>query len=73
MINGIQPRILTNGDDMNQSIWTQTAQLPTFQPLQGDIKTHVLIIGGGIAGLLCAYHLQQAGGDYILVEADRIC
>lgn len=73
MINGKQPRILTNGDDMNQSIWTETAQLPTFQPLQGDIKTHVLIIGGGIAGLLCAYHLQQAGADYILVEADRIC
>ena len=33
----------------------------------------MLIIGGGIAGLLCAYFLEQAGVSYVLVEADRIC
>ena len=58
---------------MKQSIWSETAQMPTFSPLQGDTSTQVLVIGGGIAGLLCAYHLQQAGVDYILTEADRIC
>ena len=47
--------------------------MPTFEPLQGDTKTDVLIIGGGLAGLLCAYELQQAGKDYLLIEADRIC
>ena len=55
------------------SIWLQTAQLPTFNPLRSDLKTDVLIIGGGMAGLLCAYKLAQAGVDYALVEADRIC
>ncbi|MBR5225898.1 MAG: FAD-dependent oxidoreductase [Clostridia bacterium] len=55
------------------SIWTQAAQLPSFEPLQTNIKTDVLIIGGGLAGLLCAWHLQQAGVDYALVEADTIC
>ncbi len=55
------------------SIWTDTAKTPEFPSLQGDIKTDVLIIGGGIAGLLCAYMLKQAGVDYILLEADRIC
>ncbi|WP_251318757.1 FAD-dependent oxidoreductase [Flintibacter muris] len=55
------------------SIWTQTAQLPRFPPLQSDLKSDVLIIGGGMAGLLCAYQLSQAGVDYALVEADRIC
>ena len=55
------------------SIWLQTVQLPTFGPLRSDLKTDVLIIGGGIAGLLCAYQLAQAGVDYALVEADRIC
>ncbi len=28
-----------------------------------------VIIGGGIAGLACAWYLQQAGIDYILLEA----
>ncbi|WP_295762250.1 FAD-dependent oxidoreductase [uncultured Oscillibacter sp.] len=55
------------------SIWTKTAQLPEFEPLTGDLRTGVLIVGGGMAGLLCAYWLAQAGVDYALVEADRIC
>jgi len=55
------------------SIWTKTAQLPSFEPLKGNIKTDVLIIGGGLAGLLCAYRLTQSGVDYALVEADVIC
>ena len=55
------------------SIWTQTAQLPPFDKLRSDLKTDVLIIGGGLAGVLCAYKLAQAGVDYALVEADRIC
>ena len=55
------------------SVWTKTAQMPSFEPLQKKIKTDVLIIGGGLAGLLCAWRLQQAGVDYALVEADAIC
>ena len=31
------------------------------------------MIGGGMAGLLCAYRLKQAGADVILAEAGRIC
>ncbi|MBE6924144.1 MAG: FAD-dependent oxidoreductase [Ruminococcaceae bacterium] len=55
------------------SIWTETTELPHFPPLKGNFHTDVLIIGGGIAGLLCAYQLQQAGINYILVEANTIC
>ena len=55
------------------SVWSKTAQLPRFEPLHGDQKTGVLIIGGGMAGLLCAYWLDRAGVDYLLVEASRIC
>ncbi len=55
------------------SIWTKTARLPRFAPLKNDLQTDVLIIGGGIAGLLCAYLLAEAGVDYALVEAKRIC
>ncbi len=55
------------------SVWTQTAQLPQFGPLPGDLHTDVLIIGGGMAGILCAYQLSRAGVGCALVEADRLC
>ncbi len=32
-----------------------------------------MVIGGGMAGLLCAYFLTQAGVDTLLVEENRIC
>lgn len=47
--------------------------MPHFEALQKDLNTDVLIIGGGLAGVLCAYRLQQAGIDYTLVEQNRIC
>ena len=56
-----------------ESLWSATAKLPRFPQLDGTKKTDVLIIGGGIAGLLTAYFLQQSGVDYLLVEQGRIC
>ena len=55
------------------SIWTKTVNLPHFPVLKGDKKTDVLIIGGGMAGMLCAYFLQQQGVDYVLAEGRTIC
>ena len=57
---------------MNESIWLKNACLPRFPELKKDLKTDVLILGGGLAGLLCAYKLEQAGVSYALIEADRI-
>ena len=56
-----------------ESLWQKTVELPRFDTLDQDLKTDVLIIGGGIAGLLCAYSLKQAGVDCVLVEAKQIC
>lgn len=56
-----------------ESIWERTARLPEFEPLRRDIHTDALVIGGGLAGLLCAYELTQAGVDCVLVEAGRLC
>ena len=57
---------------MNDSIWTTNVTMPRFPTLEGDTQTDVLIIGGGMAGLLCAWKLHQAGVDHLLIEADRI-
>lgn len=55
------------------SIWTENSKLPLFPRLNGTKKTDVLVIGGGLAGILCAYFLKQKGIDYILVEGEKIC
>lgn len=55
------------------SIWTANSKLPQFKTLDRDISADVLIIGGGIAGILCAYNFERAGVDYVLLEADKIC
>ncbi len=56
-----------------ESIWMADAALPRFEPLEGRVKTDVLIIGGGMTGLLCAHCLQERGVDYVLAEAKTIC
>ena len=58
---------------MMNSIWLKTAQKPHFDALKENKKVDVLIIGGGIAGILCAYKLKNEGVDCLLVEADEIC
>ena len=55
-----------------KSIWNNTGKVK-FETLEEGIKTDVLIIGGGICGVLCAYMLKKAGVDCVLVEADEIC
>ena len=55
-----------------ESIWTSTVRMPQFPALGEDVQTDVLIIGGGMAGLLCAHQLQQAGVSCIVAEARTI-
>lgn len=55
------------------SIWTKSANIPSFPQLQGDVKTDVLIVGGGMAGILCAYFLQEKEINYILAEGRTVC
>lgn len=56
-----------------RSLWNETVSRRDFPTLEGDIKTDVLVIGGGIAGILTAYFLRENGVSCILVEKDRIC
>ncbi len=54
------------------SIWDKDVQLPGFPQLEGELRTDVLIIGGGLAGLLCAWNLKQSGVDCVLIEQNRL-
>ncbi len=54
------------------SLWQEELELPRFEKLRKNIRTKVLIIGGGMAGILTAYHLEKEGIPYVLVEKGRI-
>lgn len=56
-----------------ESLWEKNRSIPEFPRLPGDIRTDVLVIGGGLAGLLTAYCLTQKGISVVLVEKERIC
>ncbi len=54
------------------SIWTDGIKPTRFDRLDGTVRCDVLIVGGGMAGVLCAHRLSRAGVDCVLVEAGRI-
>ena len=56
-----------------ESLWGKTWEQSSFPALDGNMSTDVLIIGGGMAGVLCAYQLHCAGVPYVLVESETIC
>ncbi len=55
------------------SIWKDYARQRHFPARKSDGETDVLIVGGGIAGILCTYMLRQAGVDCMLIEQADIC
>ena len=48
--------------------WTDTADLPSFGPLERDIDADVCIVGAGMAGLSTAYQLVRRGRRVVVVD-----
>ena len=48
---------------MPQSVWDDSTTIKKFDSLPGDTKTDILIIGGGLCGILCAWFLHREGAD----------
>ena len=55
-----------------KSIWSQTCRLRQREALPGDMKTDIAVIGAGMAGILVASALQEAGRRVVVLEAERI-
>ena len=65
---------MTHQDFRQKSFWLSTRGYTPGQPLHGDIKVDVAIIGGGFTGLSTAYHLKklQPGLSVALLESQVI-
>ncbi|MGI6070285.1 MAG: FAD-dependent oxidoreductase [Blautia sp.] len=55
-----------------ESIWRQGCKIRHREELEGEISCDTAVIGAGMAGILTAYKLQQAGQRVAVLEAGRI-
>ncbi|ASY50912.1 FAD-dependent oxidoreductase [Clostridium perfringens] len=55
-----------------KSVWSESCKFRKRDALNKDIKTDVLVIGAGIAGVLTAYMLKQKGREVVLIDAAEI-
>lgn len=55
-----------------QSYWIASTETTDYPKLNEDIRVDVLIIGGGMSGISCAYMLVKEGVKIAVIEADRI-
>ena len=53
-------------------LWTDGATPMPGKPLREAVHTEVCVIGGGMAGVLCAAQLTAQGIDNVLLEARQI-
>jgi glycine/D-amino acid oxidase-like deaminating enzyme len=54
------------------SLWSTSAPPPNYPELTEDIEVDVVIVGGGICGLSCAYLLKKSGLSVAVLEKKTI-
>lgn len=55
-----------------ESIWMKDYVDKNLPAIAQNIDTPVLIIGGGLAGLMCAYNFMKNGIEFILVDSKKL-
>lgn len=55
------------------SYWNKSAEKDYYSPLEESLETDVLIVGGGITGITCAYCLAGKGKKPVVIEAGGLC
>lgn len=56
----------------SESLWDTSPPDQTWPPLDQELETDVVVIGGGITGLTAALKLAEAGKHVVLIEGKRI-
>ncbi len=55
-----------------ESYWIGSTPETDYPELNENIKTDILVVGGGITGIATAYMLQKEGLDVVIIDANRI-
>ncbi|MCR6544396.1 FAD-dependent oxidoreductase [Dehalobacterium formicoaceticum] len=55
-----------------QSFWLDSTPTTNYPSLEEDIKVDAAIIGGGMAGISCAYFLKKEGLKVAVLEGDHV-
>ncbi len=55
-----------------ESYWIASTPKTDYASLQDNIKTDILVVGGGITGITTAYFLQKEGFDVVIIDTSRI-
>ena len=64
--HGQKEGIVTSGS--NLSYWLESVLPVRFNPLSENLKTEVVVVGGGIAGLSVAYCLVRSGKRVVVID-----
>ena len=54
------------------SYWTNSVVPRMYKPLDKNIDTDIVIVGGGISGITMAYELTLRGRDVVIIEDGMI-
>ncbi|WP_415282663.1 FAD-dependent oxidoreductase [Candidatus Nitrososphaera sp. FF02] len=56
----------------SESSWFREAPALEFQPLGKDVRADVVVVGGGIAGMTCAYLLCREGKRAVVIDDGNV-
>ena len=64
---------MQRGSPRNRSLWMATTEPGVHEPLPGNDRADVVVVGAGITGLATARLLIEDGASVIVVDAGPVC